>query len=322
MIDRDPISGESAVELFWQIIASELAAGHIQSRTSEQMRVLNIGATFFGWQYEMLREFTPGRIDCSTLTSQCFWEGAGILIPFLADSQRTAWVGEHVKQGDITPADVVIKYPARSASPDGVHNHVGIYLGAHQGTKWVLEARPIDGVVISRLSDFRADGGTRRFLIEPGHCLESVRYEQIRRWLQRVSKQGRLGAKNIAGRENTCFKILMKSGESVLAPSHGHLECYKTQRGHYLRLVGDTGIWHFLSASSPNIDKKTIEKNEELFTFGSVDVVEIGLRTIDAPPKTEFALQDGDGVWRNWIYETIRRGDDLPFTSSKEQTNA
>jgi len=164
---------------------------------TERYSICKHALGYLGYSYERHEELVFSEtIDCSTLVSQSHWEGALIGVPFTAESQRKASSGKVISSmAEALPADVLVKYPSVSESPDGQWNHVGLYLGRDtSGIEWVVESVSGAGVRLTRAADFDPQGGIRRFV-----PFEDVVHDSTARAALalaiRVPKLGRLGAK-------------------------------------------------------------------------------------------------------------------------------
>lgn len=161
---------------------------------SECMMTVAAACRFAGWRYKITRELSEGWIDCSTLVSQSLWMGAAVAAPFIAETQRLAYSGSTVAAGEWLPGDVLVRYPSREESPDGRHNHVGLYLGNDTGgTAWVMESREPTGVRTLPLYDEAALGGARRFLPNPTRVFADQ--QAALRLAAATPKLGRIGAR-------------------------------------------------------------------------------------------------------------------------------
>lgn len=167
---------------------------------SEASCVLESAAGFSGWRYRITRELARDWVDCSTLISQAHWNGAGIGVPFVAETQRRAYSALAIMPEDRTPSDVLVAYPTRAMAPDGRHNHVVMYLGRHpQLGEWVIEsAASAGGVRVRPLKETDSNGGVRRFLPFPKRFAFPAD-EVALRLAQSVPKLGRLGARLTSG---------------------------------------------------------------------------------------------------------------------------
>jgi hypothetical protein len=194
----------------------------------EQFDICVSAISHLGKEYKQNEEIEASSIDCSTLTSQAHWIGAQIGIPFIAEGQRTASSGETIDGYDhAEPGDVVICFPSVSASPDGKHNHVGIFLGRDgKGQGYVIEARGGKGVVVTPEDQFLCKGGIRRFWTSK----DAVAQEKVlaaRRLAAVVPKLGRLGAKQyLMDGSRLAHKgqdIYSAAGTAVVSPAGGKL---------------------------------------------------------------------------------------------------
>ena len=134
---------------------------------SEQYGICCHAMSYLGLPYLRTEELSGATIDCSTLTSQSYWEGALIGIPFIAEGQRLANSASMIEDViNAVPGDVFVRYESVQHSPDKMYNHVGLFLGRDsQGNGWVIEARGGQGVILTPADDFPPHGGIRRFII-------------------------------------------------------------------------------------------------------------------------------------------------------------
>jgi hypothetical protein len=238
---------------------------------SEASRVLKSAAGFSGWRYRITRELTRDWVDCSTLVSQAHWNGAGIGVPFVAETQRRAYSALAIAPEERTPSDVLIAYPTKAMAPDGRHNHVVMYLGRHpQLGEWVIEAAvSADGVQVRPLKETDSDGGVRRFLPFP-KSFAFPATDVALRLAQSVPKLGRLGARLTSGlvvpRRHRGVDIYAREEFSVRAPLDGSI-VRETFRGQ-----SRLGALHVIS---PNRTLAVSMYGIEWTHLGS-DVVEVG----------------------------------------------
>ncbi|HEY6551404.1 MAG TPA: hypothetical protein VIY71_09435 [Solirubrobacterales bacterium] len=203
-------------------------------------------AAFGGWRYRITRELAAGLIDCSTLTSQAHWAGAGVGIPFIAETQRCAYSAQTVAPGEMLPADVLVRYRSRADSADGRHNHVVLYLGEHPRLgPWVIEsAESVNGVRVRPMRDVDADGGIRRFLPNPTKTFSGQ--EAALRLARAVPKLGRLGSRLTAGlldpRRHRGVDIYLRRPCEVHAPLGGRVVYEAGGRD------GSRGVAHVIAA--------------------------------------------------------------------------
>lgn len=214
---------ESLVSVF---IDANRSAGF--DSQSEASRVLKSAASFGGWRYRITRELKREWIDCSTLVSQAHWNGAGIGLPFVAETQRRAYSAVAVAAEARMPSDVLVAYPTKEMSPDGRHNHVVMYLGRHpQLGEWVIEsAAAAGGVRVRPLKNVDSNGGVRRFLPFPTRSAFPAADVALR-LAQAVPKLGRLGARLTSGlavpRRHRGVDIYGLEEFSVCAPLNGSI---------------------------------------------------------------------------------------------------
>jgi murein DD-endopeptidase MepM/ murein hydrolase activator NlpD len=208
-------------------ISSALGAARF-SPDQECILVVQRALRFLALGYEQSEELTTNTVDCSTLTSQSHWEGAVVGIPFVAESQRTATSARTVHEPEeLLPGDVLVKYSSLRESPDPAHNHVGIFVGADaQNEKWLVESVGGHGGRLTRLAEFGARGGIRRFLPAPLVSFGDANAKAALRLAKRVPKLGRFGARQYttAGQERRLHlgvDIYVPAGTPVVAPLSG-----------------------------------------------------------------------------------------------------
>ena len=166
------------------------------SEDSERMRILKVSLQFLGNPYLRTEELAQNTVDCSTLTSQSYWEGAQIGIPFIAESQRIAADGVPVTKEEALPADIVVRFSGLDASPDKTYNHVGLVLGKDtNGTTYVIESNSKEGCVISTLEKFNPQGGFRRYLKNDNVLVDDGLHADFNAISKKVPKLSRLGAR-------------------------------------------------------------------------------------------------------------------------------
>lgn len=213
---------------------------------SEASMVLKSAAEFSGWKYRITRELIPGWVDCSTLVSQAHWNGAGIGIPFVAETQRRAYSATTIRSNQRAPSDVLVRYPSKEMAPDGRHNHVVLYLGRHpQLGEWVIESAPhANGVQVRPLQDVDMIGGVRRFLPFPRRFTFPAQ-EVALKLARSVPKLGRIGARLTSGlttpRRHAGIDLYAEDAFAVLAPVGGSI-VRKAFRGQ--RHMGEVRITH------------------------------------------------------------------------------
>jgi hypothetical protein len=178
-----------------------------------------------GHRYRITRELCPGLADCSTVVSQAHWVGAGMQIPFIAESQRNAVNSCTVDRNDLLPGDAIYAYLDKRLSPGGRHNHVVLFIGNDDNDNpWAIESREGNGVALISLDDVSFDGGIRRFCINPHRVFPvSVWTELVRR----VPKLGRLGAR-LTAKYGSCDRhrgldIYTESGHLIASPLTGSI---------------------------------------------------------------------------------------------------
>jgi hypothetical protein len=213
-------SPDEIAEVLRSVLAAESQRG--LNPRSECMRVVEVSARFTGWGYKITRELQGGLIDCSTLISQAHWEGAAVATPFVAETQRVAYNAVDVSDAWL-PGDVLVRYPSRTASPGGRHNHVALFAGRDSdGVSWMVESRDAFGVRALHVDAEASRGGVRRFLPNPlGVFDDSVAL----RLAQAVPKLGRLGSRLTfplvdAGRHRG-IDVCFANPVDVLAPIEG-----------------------------------------------------------------------------------------------------
>ena len=182
---------------------------------------------YLGCSYERSEELsTSNTIDCSTLTSQSFWEGALIGIPFVAETQRKAFSGSNISTENLQPGDVLIKYSSVEASPDKRWNHVGLSLGRDpQAIDWLIESVGSIGVRLATVDDFNPEGGIKRFVLS-SFSFDNDRACAALRLAPQVPKFGRLGVRQYQ-KFNNCrlahqgVDIYTFPGRAVFATQEG-----------------------------------------------------------------------------------------------------
>jgi cell wall-associated NlpC family hydrolase len=240
---------------------------------SEALRVLAATAQFGGWKYRITRELRDGWVDCSTLVSQAHWSGAGVGVPFVAETQRRAYTAEPVPPGEVMPSDVLVRYTSRALAPDGRHNHVVMYLGKHpQMGPWVIEsAAGIGGVRVRPMNDDDAVGGVRRFLPFPSRSFP--RASAVSVLAGSVPKLGRLGARLTSDlailRRHRGVDLYCRKDFEVLAPISG-AAIREPNRGQL-----NSGTVHILSENA---------------------TVLVTLRTIEWPRHARSKVRAGESI--------------------------
>lgn len=160
----------------------------------ECMLIVQAALHYLGLPYLRSEELDATGIDCSTLTSQSYWEGALIGIPFTSTKQRIAQSGVSINTDAVRPSDIVIKYSSPTLSEDKKFNHVGLVLGwDSEGTIWIIESNERFGCVISHLEDFSPEGGIRRFCFN--YKYEFTKTQKILQLAPYVPKFGRFGVR-------------------------------------------------------------------------------------------------------------------------------
>ena len=162
---------------------------------SERMLILKTALSCLGYRYAKSEDLFTDAIDCSTLVSQSYWEGALLSVPFTAERLRTAPDGEMIDTNELLPADVVIRYPDLSHSPDRTWNHVGLILGTYNHVTYVIESNTKNGCCITSLTDFKPEGGFKRYIRNSDIRITKAQFENLKLYAKRVPKLGRLGAR-------------------------------------------------------------------------------------------------------------------------------
>lgn len=197
-------------------------------RGTEQYGICCHAMSYLGLPYLRTEELSGATIDCSTLTSQSYWEGALIGIPFVAEGQRlanSAIAIDDVRNAE--PGDVFVRYESVQHAPDRTYNHVGLFLGSdRQGNEWVIEARGDRGVILTAAAEFPPQGGIKRFTISKTNQFSGLDFERSLNAAKRVPKLGRLGARQYLsdGSKRLPHKgldIYVEPGTTVLAPVSG-----------------------------------------------------------------------------------------------------
>lgn len=178
---------------------------------------------FEGFGYLISRELRKGFVDCSTLASQVHWLGAGVRIPFLAESQKRYSRATAVSVDSMLPGDLVFSYESASSAPGGRHNHVAVFLGWDgNGEGWVAESRDPGGFGYRRLAETPQAGGCRRFCPNPTTTYAGGVWQHLAR---RVYKLGRLGARltsgSTRGPRHMGTDIVLDNAFQVCAPAPG-----------------------------------------------------------------------------------------------------
>src|ERR1043166_8079608 len=171
---------------------------------TEQYEICARALKFRNFSYRRSEELEAGTtVDCSTLVSQAYWEGAVIGVPFVADNQRTASTGITIQSlAEMVPGDVLVKYESLEMSPDKTWNHVGLYLGkAALGAQWLIESTSKTGVTFSRVPDFGPKGGIKRFTLSR-RTFSSEAARVALKLAAHVPKFGRLGVRQYTRTES------------------------------------------------------------------------------------------------------------------------
>jgi murein DD-endopeptidase MepM/ murein hydrolase activator NlpD len=151
---------------------------------------------YLGFPYHRTEEINKDTIDCSTLTSQSYWEGAMIRIPFVAENQRASNSGRVIKFEEVKPADIVVKYPNIQAAPDKKYNHVGLFLGRDENNMaYVIESNSKDGCLVNTLENFDPHGGFRQYIRNEGLILNPEIFMSISDLAKSVPKLSRIWSK-------------------------------------------------------------------------------------------------------------------------------
>jgi len=197
---------------------------------TERSAILNASRKFLGYTYQRTEDLAVDTIDCSTLTSQSYWLGALLNIPFTAEGQRTGSTGLQISEGELLPADIVVKYPSLNDSPDKTWNHVGLYLGEFKNNKYVIESNSKSGCIISTLDQFSPNGGFRRYLQNDNIYVSIELHSELQKLAINVPKLGRLGAKQYSVSDtNVRFQhhgidIYTELGSKVNSPMEGRIQ--------------------------------------------------------------------------------------------------
>ncbi|TSC85222.1 MAG: hypothetical protein G01um101417_89 [Parcubacteria group bacterium Gr01-1014_17] len=182
-------------ELIEEIFRRTKEEGFVEG--TEQYEVCKRALKFRSFSYKRSEELESGAtVDCSTLISQAYWEGALIGIPFVAENQRKAVSGKTIEsQQEMIPADVLIKYRSLEDCPDKTFNHVGLYLGKDsRNEQWLIESVGGSGVRLSKVSVFNAQGGIKRFTLSTQPFTNTQTQEALA-LAPFVPKFGRLGVR-------------------------------------------------------------------------------------------------------------------------------
>ena len=164
---------------------------------TEQYEICKRALQFRNFSYKRSEELeSDTTVDCSTLVSQAYWEGAIIGVPFIAENQRKAISGKMVKTPqEMIPADVLIKYPSLEDCPDKTYNHVGLYLGRDaKSEQWLIESIGRVGVRLSTVDEFNVLGGIKRFTLNT-KPFASIQAREALSFAPLVPKFGRLGVR-------------------------------------------------------------------------------------------------------------------------------
>lgn len=188
---------------------------------TDAQRVVDLARSAAGQPYGVTRELaTAPLVDCSTLVSQAHWEGAGLVIPFVAENQRRALNGLRIDVRSATVGDVLFFFDG--THPRRPHNHSCIV--ADRSGDWieVVEARPDAGVAVTIYPTARFTGGAIRFLRDPAPSAIDALF-----LASSVPKLGRLGARLTSdvgiGRHHRGTDICVRPGSPVLAPVGGEV---------------------------------------------------------------------------------------------------
>lgn len=162
----------------------------------ERMLILKSSLQYLGYPYNRTEELHSETIDCSTLTSQSYWEGAAIRIPFVAENQRSSNSGKLVDITLAKPADIVVKYSNLDQSPDKTFNHVGLLLGSDTKNNFhVIESNSVSGCVVSTLEKFDPKGGIKRYIRNDEIPIETQNFQKISQISKLVPKLSRIWSK-------------------------------------------------------------------------------------------------------------------------------
>lgn len=199
------------------------------SINSERIRILKSALQFLGNPYLRTEELAQNTIDCSTLTSQAYWEGAQIGIPFIAESQRVAKDGMVLNIDEILPADIVVKFKSLEDSPDRTYNHVGLILGKDvNDCTYVIESNSKEGCVISSLDKFNPSGGFRSYIKNYNIEVQEERHQELFKISRKIPKLSRLGARQYCtdNSDRIVHKgidIYVEENTKIYAPIYGFL---------------------------------------------------------------------------------------------------
>ncbi|MFZ1257559.1 MAG: NlpC/P60 family protein [Saprospiraceae bacterium] len=194
---------------------------------SERFKILWESKKYLGFSYLRTENLSVNTIDCSTLTSQSYWLGAFLSIPFTAEGQRKGQTGLSINENELKPADIVVKYPSLDYSPDNTWNHVGLYLGEFKKQKYVIESNSKYGCIVSTLEDFNPDGGFKRYILNEGIRTTQRNFSKLRRLAANVPKLARLGAKQYSTSNNNIryehrgIDIYTSIGTEIRSPISG-----------------------------------------------------------------------------------------------------
>lgn len=134
--------------------------------TEKRREIIQNGILLFGVQYSMDNRNCPSPqnpkwLDCSSFTGQCYWRAG------LYDIRTAGWTTGNfaseftqIEESELIPADVGQKTWVAGSS--GGKEHIGIYVGTVDGTKYWLHCTRDDygnnGIVVNSYSGFRCFG--------------------------------------------------------------------------------------------------------------------------------------------------------------------
>ncbi|MDO8573053.1 MAG: peptidoglycan DD-metalloendopeptidase family protein [bacterium] len=241
-----------------QVVINEIIARMVDEGFllgTESHNICKRAIQFLDFSYQRSEELDDKTtIDCSTLVSQSYWEGAAIGIPFVAENQRTAMSGQTVSSlSEMIPGDVLVKYASLNEAPDKTWNHVGLYLGRDfDGEQWLIESTSKFGVRLSKVTDFDQKGGLKRFTFSKTVFDLFVANEALR-LTTLVPKFGRLGVRQycISGATRLAHKgldIYVNEGTCVYATLSGKVSLIgdDIEKSFGVSIMGDNLIVRYL----------------------------------------------------------------------------
>jgi hypothetical protein len=200
-----------------------------------------------GKSYLQTEELSKKTIDCSTLVSQSYWEGAFISVPFIAESHRTSLDAEVIAFSNIKPGDIVIKYKNKESSNDQKHNHVGLVLGeSSKGKFYVIESNSLKGCIISSIEEFEPLGGFRKYIKNENIQININDFYKNINIARLIPKLGRLGARQYLKESEERIKhrgidIYLALRKNIHAPFGGVIHrCYLENENCYgYKIIND-----------------------------------------------------------------------------------